>query len=142
VTSGRAIRQAFCQAVLEQVEGIAHALPNEPVSLPKFDGGAIVTMMLRRAPARIVSTGPIAEVRWQWSVYLYIPMRDYEEAQEQLEELLPQLMLVTLVNADLDETCDQADLTDDGEEPFAEEDGNTATLVKRLLLTAVGEIGA
>lgn len=145
MTSGKAIRQAFARAVAE-IDGVSEALPWEPAFLPSSAEGAVVTMMIRRAPATVVSMGPVAEVRWEWSVYVYIQLRELEIAHDELEELLPRLMLVTLADPTLDDTCDEALLVDDAEEPFYDgtddEDGNLrpSLLVKRLRLVAVGEI--
>lgn len=135
------IRQAFA-AHAAAVTGVANAYDHEPELLPEnMEEGAAVTMIIARVVPEIVETGGAVQVDWNWSVYVYVLLSDYALAQDQMTELLPPLLLITMLDSDLGGTCDQAWLTDAGGEPFPEQaDGGFMTLVKQLNLRARADL--
>lgn len=135
------IRQAFASAV-SQITGVLEAFDHEPEVLPaNMDEGAAVTMIIAKVVPEIVETGGAVQIDWNWAVYVYVLLSDYAAAQDQMTELLPPLLLITMLDPDLGGTCDQAWVTDAGGEPFPEQaEGGFMTLVKQLNLRARADL--
>jgi hypothetical protein len=133
------IRAAFTAAAAA-VNGVAHALDYEPDELPPLTDGPCVTMLQRQFRPQVVQTGGVIQVTFIWTVAVYALLRDYQTAQAELEAVIPRLVLITVADTTLDETCDQAELVDPGQEPFPEDSGGVATMTKLLQLSAIGEM--
>jgi len=115
------------------IAGVGSATDHEPMELGELPA---VSMLLVRTAQADVATG-IVERTWTWRVSLYLELRDYAEAQASMATLVPLLLDVTKNAPDLAGTCEQATLSDGGEEPvFAHEQG---VLRKSLQLVAVTE---
>jgi hypothetical protein len=134
VSPGKAIREAFA-AIAATAANVDWALDHEPgpEGLPQLKGGAGVTLLQRKTDPVIEETGS-EQVYREWTVILYVTLRDYTTVQDLLEEVIDALLAAVRAKHDLNGTCAQAWLRDDGMQPeFFHADG---VLVKELRLRA------
>jgi hypothetical protein len=139
VSAGRAIREAFV-AVAASVTGVAAAIDHEPGPeglTAQLGSGAVVTMLQQKTTPTVSETGPGADVTRVWSVIIYVLLRDFQTAQNDLEDVLDALLLAALADQSLAGSCDESYLTDDGRHPdFFVDEG---VLVKELTLRSIVE---
>jgi hypothetical protein len=131
MSPGKQIRQAFAQ-LAATAAGVTNALDHEPETIPTLERGACVTLMQHRTDATTVETGPGQDVVSEWTVIVYVQLREYEKAQDDLEDVLDALIAVLRDNDRLNGTCDEARLHDDGAVPEFHNDHGV--LVKTLRL--------
>jgi hypothetical protein len=127
------IEDAFVAAA-SAIPGVESAVDHEPEKLPRLPA---VTMLFR-VPAQVdAATGPVNDVTWSWTVSLYLPLRDYRRAQQQLKELAPAILRLTRADPTLGGTCDQAIVSALDDDPvFSHDEG---WMVARFRLTALSE---
>lgn len=121
--------------------GIKAALHYEPEELPSLP---CVTMLQRRVDQTDRFTGPATENVWTWAVYLTVPLggrvagSDWQQGQELLYTLIPEVLSIARNSPDLDGLATRAVvLSDLGEEP--DFDVESRSLTKILELSAVTE---
>lgn len=133
-----AIAKAFALlcAALPNVKSAYHYMPEEYSGLPA------IALLPRRVGQDDVYTGPATENTWTWSVHVVLPIggrvagSDYQQAQELLYTVLPEVLGVARANPDLGGLTTKAIILDDlGEEP--EIDADAGQMVKLLELVAV-----
>lgn len=133
-----AIAKAFallCSA-LPNVKAAYHYMPEEYSGLPA------IALMPRRVEQEDRYTGPATENVWTWSVHVVLPIggrvagSDYEQAQELLYTVLPEVLGVARSSPDLGGLTTKAIvLSDIDEEPSI--DADAGQMVKLLELVAV-----
>lgn len=126
------IKAAFV-ADADAIAGVT-AVDHEPADLP--DADAVVCLLFLPPSQEDVATG-LTEVTWRWRVNLYLSLRDYEKAQDELERIVPELYAIARDNPMLDGTCEKCFVLDIGREPtFAHRAG---WLLQSLELRAIAE---
>lgn len=127
---------ALC-ADLPNVKSAYHFMPEEYAGLPA------IALMPRRVVQEDRYTGPATENTWTWSVHVVLPIggrvagSDYQQAQELLYTVLPEVLGIARSNPDLGGLTTKAIiLSDIDEEPSIEaEAGQMVKLLELVALT-------
>ncbi len=133
-TAPELIEAAFVAAV-NGITGTPFAsssvLDHEPRDLPKRP---CLTMLWRGGDPIDAETGNAQDVNHEWTVYVYLDLKDFKKAQLQAKQIVPLLRRAVGINPTLGLVCDIAILHDDLQEP--ELDREQGLYVKRLRFTA------
>lgn len=131
VSPGKLMRQAFA-AIALKADGVGSTFDHEPEAIGDISVGACVTMLQAKTDPVIVETGGGEDVTREWTVIIYVQLRDYEKAQDDLEDVIEALLSIMRNHQDLDGACDKATLRDDGHQPELHHDHGTLIKVLRL----------
>lgn len=128
--------EAALVAELEKVSGVQAVLDHVPKEAP--DRLPALILQLRRFTQNYPGVGQLVVERdYTWLLLVWVPMRDYEDAQNQLKALWPALLDLQHSNNTLDVSCREWTVEDDGDSPTFDE--ARGVYEKRLTIHALTE---
>lgn len=131
--------EAQIMLVLRAIPGLEDSLDFEPQNLPRRLPTA--TILFTGGAPSDTETGSGEDVEYAWRLNLYIPLDDFENAQIDLKELLPEVFAAFRSIPTAAGLVDFLRVADAGEDPvFAipdQESGGAGYLRKSFRVTAV-----
>ena len=135
----KAVRDRFCALLLAEVDDLAAALPYEPgdEALPQMPCVTMLSDLFNQVDRE---TGPVTDNTHGWELRLYVALAEtdtqsaYEAAQEQIEDLVPEIFTVVRKYPDIDGTCEWARIGDAGQPVEFLRDKSGRYAMKRMQL--------
>ena len=116
------------------VQGVYTALDNVPKQAPTRLPA--VMLLWRGVNQEFQETGPVAQVSWAWTVFVWIALTNYERAQDDAKTLIPRLLVLPRTNRTLGGTCESWALADDLDQPVFDEERGVYEKTLRMTATA------
>jgi hypothetical protein len=121
---------------LKTVTGVKAVLPRVPLETPE-QLPALILWRVQASQSYPAIGFEIVERTRVWKLIVWVELREYEQAQDELEQLWDRLLDLQHQDSSLDAVCREWSIEDDGEEPdFNEKRG---VYEKRLTVRTLTE---
>lgn len=117
--------EAKLVSYLQAIPEILRAIDHEPMNLPELP---CTTLLVRLFQPQQASTGysadlPTDDVAYGWRLRLYVPLNDYQRAQETIKVIAPQIIAINRLHPTADGLADFLRVSDEADTPtFSSED--------------------